>query len=359
MEDQQDQNRNEAATPFKREEARKRGSVPKSLDMASLMIFGAGLVAFHVFGSELIAREMVLFRSLFVRAGTVSLETRETSTLIAASFAEALLVLAPLALAVALFAVLSSLIQSGPVFTTTPLKPDWNRVNPLAGLKRMFSMRTIVECAKTTLKFLVLGGVLYLSLVRIAPALLASLQMTPSGIATTLRTETLDVLTRIVAALAVIAVIDLVYSRWEFAKRLRMSTREVRDETKRREGDPRIKSRVRELQREALKRAMSTGRLKGADVLLVNPIHLCVAIRYEKNRMDAPVVVAKGAGPVAARMQAIARRHRVPIVRNKSLARSLFFRVGIDAPVPHQHYDALARIFAWVYALRDQRMETR
>jgi flagellar biosynthesis protein FlhB len=152
--------------------------------------------------------------------------------------------------------------------------------------------------------------------------------------------------------LAIIALIDLTISRWDFARKLRMSRREIREEFKRREGDPRIKSRLRELQREMLKRTGSVGRVKDADALIVNPVRLAVAVKYDKEILDAPVVTAKGAGLLAFRMRDAAKRHGVPIIRNKLLARELFHKVSIDQAVPAEHFSALARILLWVFALR-------
>lgn len=131
-----------------------------------------------------------------------------------------------------------------------------------------------------------------------------------------------------------------------------MSRRDITDEHKRREGDPRVKARIKDLQREALKRAKSLGNVKDADVLITNPTHYAVAIRYDKDTMESPQVVAKGAGFLASRMKSIARKHKVPIVENKLLARSLFRDVGLERNVPVEHYEMVAKVLYWAYSLK-------
>lgn len=157
---------------------------------------------------------------------------------------------------------------------------------------------------------------------------------------------------KLLIALAFITMIDVLYTRWDFSKRMRMSRREIRDEHKRREGDPRIKTRLRELQRETLKRSQSLGKVKDADVLITNPVHLAVAIKYDREKIDAPLVIAKGAGFLAAKMREVAHHHRVPVVENKLLARALFFHTGIDQAVPVEHYSVMAKIIFWAYSVR-------
>jgi flagellar biosynthesis protein FlhB len=351
---EQEQNRNEAATPFKLEEARKRGAVPKSIDANSLLMLLAAVLGMHFWGSSIAGKEMHLFQSVLSNAHHFSFETDGSARMLAALLGQALGILAPVFVLLAVFAVLSNLAQTGPVFSFVPLKPNPERINPVAGFKRLFSMRLLMESAKTVLKFLLLGAVLYEALRQLLPVLIATQGMDPASIGHLILPEANSVLVKLLATFAFIAVLDLAFSRWEYARRLRMSRREIREEIKRREGDPRIKARLRELQREAVKRARSLGRVKDADVLIVNPVRLAVAIKYDKEQVDAPLVIAKGAGFLAGRMRELARRANVPVVQNKPLARALFHSVGIDQPVPPDHYGALARILLWAFAIRDR-----
>lgn len=350
----QEQNRNETATPFKLEEARKRGSVAKSLDVNSFTILCAGTAILHFSGSSIATDEMRLFRAIFSNSHQASFEINDISALLLQTFGEAIILLAPLFATLIVVAVLSNFLQTGPVFSFFTLKPDFDRLNPVSGFKRIFSVRLIFESIKTVLKFSVLGAILYFALRAGIPTLLRSINATPTALGQLILPQASAILTKLLAALAVITALDAVYSRWDFSRRMRMSRREIGEEHKRREGDPRIKARLRELQREAVKRAKSLGRVKDADVLITNPTQLAIAIKYDRDRIDAPVVVAKGAGFLAARMRDIARQHRIPMIENRPLARALFHKVSLEEAVPVEHYNALARILVWVYSLRNQ-----
>lgn len=216
----------------------------------------------------------------------------------------------------------------------------------------MFSIKLLIEAIKTVLKFILLGAVLYSAISAAIPAFITAFQVHPAMIGKLLFPEIVSVLFKLLLAFAAIAAIDLIYSRWDFGRRMRMSRRDITDEHKRREGDPRVKSRLRELQREAVKRAKSLGRVKDADVLITNPTHFAVAIKYDKEKLDAPLVIAKGAGFLARRMRSIAHRHRVPIIEHRLLARSLFHQVAIDRTVPAEHYSTLAKILLWAYSIK-------
>jgi flagellar biosynthetic protein FlhB len=154
--------------------------------------------------------------------------------------------------------------------------------------------------------------------------------------------------------MALVAMLDFMYTRWDYGDKLKMSRREVKEEVKRRDGDPRVRARIRELQRETLKRSKALGKVKDADVLITNPTHLAVAVKYVRGEMKAPQVLAKGAGELAGLMRGIARNHKIPVVENKKLARALFTQVDFDGPVPEKLYPDVARLLVWVYAMREQ-----
>lgn len=349
---EQDQNRNEAATPHKKEEARKKGSVAKSLDVNSFVILAVFLVTLYIWGSKIIDGQLMLARRILSNAHNVRFETNELSNYITQAFAESIILLAPLFIMLFIFGVLANFLQIGPVFSFFPLKPDFNKINPIAGLKRLFSVRLLIEAVKTVLKFILFGFVLYKFIEGEVMRLLIAFEVMPNSIGLLLMPELKTMLVKLLLGLAAVAAIDLIFTRWEYAKRLRMSRRDITDEHKRREGDPRVKSRIRELQREALKRAKSLGKVKDADVLITNPTHFAVAIKYNNNEMESPQVIAKGAGFLAARMKSLARKHKVPIVENKLLARSLFHDVDLEQNVPVEHYAVVAKVLFWAYSLK-------
>jgi flagellar biosynthetic protein FlhB len=239
------------------------------------------------------------------------------------------------------------------VFSTRALQPDFERINPAAGLKRLVSTRMLVEAAKSLLKLAALGALAYFAIKAFAIGHLGLGQGDPRGYAKLVVDAGITLVAWLLPALALIALADLLYTRRQYLERMRMSRRELREELKQREGDPRIRARIRELRREMLKRARALRRVKDADVLITNPTHLAVALAYRRAEMSAPSVVAKGAGELAARMAAAARRHGVPVVRNARLARGLFRATGVDEPIGPAHFADVARILAWVLARRE------
>ena len=246
--------------------------------------------------------------------------------------------------------------QTGLVFSTHPLKPDFTRLNPAAGFKRVFNSRMLYEAAKTFIKVMLLAAVVYVCLRRAAPALMSLQMMDVHAHPAWLAKQVLRMALAVLALLAFIAIIDLAFVKFDFAKRMRMSRREIREEVKRRDGDPKVKAKIRELQREAARRGSSLKRVPDADVLITNPTHLSVAVKYERGKAAAPQVIAKGSGDMALRMREKARQHGVPIIENRPLAQLLFRQSPIDSLVPPETYPAVARLLKWAYRQRAERV---
>ena len=352
---EQDQDRNERATPFKLEEARKRGSVAKSADMLALAVMAAAVLFIYWVGWGTFQKQLAQDQFILRQAGQLAFEPAQMMHWLQQVLVHAVVLIIPLFAAIALAAIVANVAQTGPVFSFQPLKPDFNRINPVTGLKRVFSMRTIYDALRSLLKVFILGGVLALCVMHLMPRFVGLLNVDPVAYGKPMLGEIAALLFKLLLAMLVIALLDLLYTRWEYAKQMRMSRREMKDEHKQREGDPRIRSRMKQLRMEMLKRSQSARKVKDADVVITNPTHLAVALRYRDAEMPAPQVLAKGAGDLALRMREIARRHGVPVVENRALARELFFQVGSDHYVPEKLYPAVARILVWVLAMRDAR----
>jgi flagellar biosynthetic protein FlhB len=232
---------------------------------------------------------------------------------------------------------------------------DFDRINPVNGFKKVFSMRTLFDTARACVKLLLLVVVACFALKALLPQFYGLAGKSAAGNARALLDDIANLGMKMALILCAIALIDLLYSRYEFAKKMRMSVRDIKDEVKHREGDPRIRAKVRELRREALKRSMALGRTRSADVLLTNPTHFAVALRYVHGEMDSPQLIAKGAGDLAASMRKIAARHGIPVVQNPTLARKLFHDLAIDQHVPPALFADVARIIVWVFAMREAR----
>jgi flagellar biosynthesis protein FlhB len=349
---EQEQSRSEEATPFKLEEARKRGSTAKGVELNTLAILIFVCVAIYLLGKSLLRETLQLSGNILDHAATLRFTPKAVGDWLPQVFVETLLLLMPFFLPLMAVAILINLVQVGPIFTTFPMKPDFTRINPAQGFKRLFSVRTIVETLKTIVKFLLLGATLYFAAMAMLPESVKLLMAEERLYGVFLVEEGGALLLKLIAAFLLIALIDTMYSRWDFGQRMRMSRRELRDEIKRREGDPRIRQKIRELQREAMKRRGALSKVKDADVLVTNPQRLAVAVKYKRGEMAAPMVLAKGAGDLARGMRRIAQRHRIPIVENKVLARALFRETDIGGAVAERHYAVVAKILVWALAIR-------
>lgn len=352
---EQELDRSEEATPFKRREARKKGTVTRSQDVSTAAAIMGLFAVIVFFGADILHQALTLFRSMWLHAIDSEFDTAQLATMLASFVWQALVILAPLWLTLIVIALCSGAAQVGIMISAEPVKPDWKRLNPIQGLKRLFSLRMLFEGLKTSLKFILFILVLYWAVKALWPGLLPLPLSNTMTFAHTLGSGVHDIVGRMLVALIVVALIDWIYVRREINRKLRMSRREVRDEIKRREGDPRIKAKLREIRMQFLQRTQSVGKVKDADVLIVNPRHLAIAVKYQRQEMQAPQVVAKGAGELALKMREVARRSGVPVLENRQLARALFREVKIDEWIPQAHYAAVAKALVWAFRVRGLR----
>ena len=349
------QERTEPATPFKLEEARKQGQVAKSLELNSLVVLSLMLLATLAFGGWGFKQTLWLGQRTMNEIGRSELHPRYLFGLYEWAADALVYILSPLVLLAMVGGIVAGLIQTGPVFSFKPLKPDFKRLNPVEGFKRVFSMRTVFEGFKVSLKLAVLGIVTYLVIRSLVPALTGLLQRPPASYPAFLIEQGALLLFFLLLAFVGIALIDVSFTRYDYLKKMRMSRRELREEHKRREGDPQVRAKRRELQRALRKKNASTSRVKDADVLITNPTHLAVALEYRRGEMVAPRVIAKGADQVALHMRELAFRHRVPVVENPPLARRLFRSVDLDQSIPEDTYPMVAGVLRGVLAARAAR----
>jgi flagellar biosynthesis protein FlhB len=350
-----DIDRSEAATPFKLQKAREKAQTPRSLDAVAGTVFASAVAWLAWQGEASAAALLRLFHAALVQVASVDASGHGIGTLAGQLVRGAAGILAPLFIALPLAALVASIAQTGMVFSTSAMHMDFQRLNPAAGFKRVFSLRTLFDGFRACAKLLVLGvaGVLALAALRTQFAVLTALP--PASFLQTALADLVSLGWKMAAALALIAVADMVFTRREFSRKMRMSRRELKDEFRQREGDPRIRSRMRELRRELMQRSRSLRNTRDADVVLTNPTHFAVALQYVHGKMDAPRVVAKGAGQLAAAMRAIAARHGIVVVQNPPLARRLFREAGLDQSLPESFHAEVARIIVWVLAMRQQR----
>lgn len=349
---EQDLDANEPATPFKLQKAHDRGSIVRSNDVTFASVMFACVAVVYGLGERIVQDVSQLIRHGLLFASRNEPGAAVVSRYIGGLSARALGAVAPAALSVWICALLVAALQARGVFSAQPLKPDFSRINPANGFQRVFSVRSLHELGRSVAKILVIAAAMGVWLCNhLKQILLLSqrghTQAMPSGI---------ELLGSVMLLLAIImlvfALLDWLINYREYMRKLRMSKREIRDEHKEREGDPRIKRRLRQLRIEWLKRSRQIANVRSADVVLTNPTHYAVALEYRHGEMAAPMITARGAGELAQRMRAEARRHHVPVVENAPLTRALYALKESQVFVPEEHFDPVARVLRWVYAAR-------
>jgi flagellar biosynthesis protein FlhB len=344
--------RNEPATAYKLDKAHERGSIVRSADVTFAVVLLAATAVAYGLAESAMRNASGLFAFALRQIDRDAFSAPLALGLTGAVFWQALQLAAPLLAVIWFAATLTAALQARGVFTSEPLKPDFNRLNPAAGFKKLFSVRSLHELLRSSIKLAVLGAAGFGWGLHHLRDFVAAAAFGPSRLLH-LGVSLLGSALALCAGLFVVfAILDYGFNRWEFLRQMRMSKREVKDEHKDREGDPRIKARLRELRMEMTRRARSIARVKDADVLLTNPTHYAVALQYTHGRMPAPMVTAKGAGEMAARLRAEARRCGVPVVEQPPLTRAIYAEVEADGYVPEAQFAQVARILRWVYAAR-------
>lgn len=351
----QEFDKSEDATPHKLQQARNRGSVARSPDLTGAVALLTGAATLYLWGWDAVQALAALARAALIQGLGMHVSAVSVVSLVGRVGADALHIVAPFALAVAAAALVANVAQTGPVWSAHPLKPDLSRINPATGLKRLFSVRTVYEAVKSVFKVAVLAWVLYLVIKDLRGLFYLLGERTPFEALRQLLAMLASMALKLAFAAFLLALLDLGYTRFEFKRKMRMSKRDVKDEVKNREGDPRVRSRLRSLRVEMLQKSASVREVGQADVLIVNPTHIAVALAYKRGEMAAPVMLAKGAGTLAARMRAEAARCGVTVVRSPALARALYFQGGLGQVIPTALYGDVARIMVWLIARNNAR----
>ena len=350
-------NRTERATPKKRDEARKRGQVPRSMEIgpAVQLILFLGIASAGMPWALGQGREvMVTWLSEPARLVAQDDFIGAVTPLAVRSAMAMLGVVGPLLLATATVGVGVMVAQVGWKPNLELMVPDPSRLLPAAGLRRVFSPEGLINLPKGLLKLGLIGGVAYSVLREVGSQAVAAPDMTVDQLLVFAGGGMFRLLWVLALAKLLIGALDYLWVRWRHEQSIRMSRQEIKDELREADGDPQIKARFRRSHREIAKRRMLT-EVKTADVVLVNPIHVAVALRYRATEMRAPVIVAKGAGELCEKIKEAARKAGVPIVERRALARALFRQVKLGAEIPPALYKAVAEILAYIYSLRAER----
>jgi len=348
------QEKTEKATPRRRREARKKGQVAQSKEISSALIIMTILGVFYFGGSWIFWNLSRLFSGIYQDIGAYRLETVADAGTLSLTISNSLFsILIPIFIPIVIAAVMANVAQVGFEIHGQAMKFKLTKLNPISGMKKFVSLKSLVELAKSILKIVIVGGIAY-SLVASEMLVFPSLmQRSVLDILVFIATIAFKIFFFVCLAMIVLAALDFVYQRWQHDKSLRMTKQEIKDERKQTEGDPKIKARIRSIQIEMAQRRMMEA-IPEADVVVTNPTHLALAIKFDAKQMIAPQLIAKGSGFIAERIKEIAREHKVPLVEDKPLAQTMYKMIEIGDYIPVELYRAVAEILAYVYRLKGQ-----
>lgn len=346
--------KSEEPTGKRLEESRKKGQIARSKELNTLAVTLTGTIALMIFGAQMGDAMLDLMRSNFSLPRDVLMSEGSMALHLLASGKHALQAMLPFLIALLIASIAGPIALGGWLFSVEALQPKGSRMNPLAGLKRMFSVQALVELLKALAKFLVILAVALLvlsmdqdDLLAIAnepvePAILHSLQVVGWSALW------------LSCGLILIAAVDVPFQLWSHKNKLKMTKQEVRDEYKDTEGKPEVKGRIRQLQREMAERRMMQA-VPQADVVITNPTHFAVALKYDPEKGGAPVLLAKGGDFLALKIREIAQEHQVMVLESPALARAVYYSTELEQEIPAGLYLAVAQVLAYVYQLRQYR----
>jgi flagellar biosynthetic protein FlhB len=346
-----DAEKTEEPTAHKLESAREKGDVAQSRDFANFFVFLGVALALYFSGQSMVKMMLELF-PLFIESNRFSLNNvGDVQNIFGFVIKHVLWILAPLFGALFIFGIAAYISQFGLLFTTEKLTPQIEKLNPISGFSRIFSKETAMEFVKSSIKVVVMSAVLYLLFVGEMERI-NQIGAQPIAMSFQYLIEIIGkVILAVVIFLAVLGVLDLGFQKWAYVQRMKMSLQEVKDEMKQREGDPHIRARIRQIQRDRA-RARMMDDVPKADVVVTNPTHVAVALRYKRGETKAPIVLAKGAGFIALKIKEKAALAGIPIVEKKQLARYIYKHIEVGDFIPESLYTAVAEVLAYVYRLK-------
>lgn len=343
----------EKATPKKRQEARKRGQVLQSREISSAIVLIFTFFGLKLFGGYIYGEIASYIKRTIVEYSKV--EDIASQNFLPNMFIDAITVLLKTTAPIFGLAILSGLFvsyaQVGFLFTLETLGVKFSRINPINGFKRIFSMHGIVELVKSIIKIVVIGAVTYFYLKGEESSILNLIDLDVMNVAVYISATSINIAVRICVVLIILGILDYGYQWWEYEKSLKMTKHDVKEEYKQTEGNPEIKGKIKQRQRQISMRRM-LHEVPKADVVITNPTHYAVAVKYDPDVSDAPRVVAKGQDFIALRIKDVAKENEIQIVENKPLARSLYESVDVGQGIPPELYQAVAEVIAFVYSLK-------
>lgn len=350
-EESDDTQKTEDATPKKIEEARKKGQVALSREVNNWVMLLAGTIVVAAFAGPVFSNLTFLMQTYLEQAHNLPEAPGGLKIVLGGAITKVLIIFAVPLLILMAAAFLSPFLQVGPLFAPEIIKMDITKISPMKGFSRLFSMRSIVEFVKGLLKITVIGVVGTIILKPYFGQLDHMVGLPMPALLHEMKGLVIKLMIGVLVVLMIIAVVDLVYQRYEHHKKMRMTKQELKDEYKQTEGDPHVKSKLRQIRAEKARQRMMQA-VPRADVVITNPTHYSIALEYKPDTMDAPVCIAKGIDEVALRIREVAKQNNIVLYENKPLARALYDTVDIDESIPAEHFKAVAEVISYVFKLR-------
>ncbi|MDD4912501.1 MAG: flagellar biosynthesis protein FlhB [Sideroxydans sp.] len=346
-----DLEKTESPSERKLEKAREEGQVARSRELSTFLVTMAGGVGLWVLGAGFFQKLVQLLREGLTVPRDLAFNTEQLLPYLRDISVEVLVLFSPLLLLLLVVAGFSPMLMNGWLFSTKALAPKFSKLDPIAGIARMFSTNSLMELTKAIAKSVLIGGIGAWVIWHNKESVLLLVSEPVTVAVPHLGTMLWWSFAAIMSGLLVVVAIDVPFQLWEHNKKMKMTKEEVRQESKETEGDPQVKGRIRSMQREIARRRMMSA-IPTADVVVTNPTHYSVALKYNENKMRAPAVVAKGSGLMAARIKEIAKENGVPILEAPPLARALHKHCELDQGIPEALYNAVAEVLAYVYQLK-------
>ena len=350
-----DMEKTEEPTSKKIEDAKKEGNVPKSQDVASFVTILVAIGAFVALFSLMSDRIVKLYHYYMSMIG-VELTKSVIVDIGIVSLRELVFIVIPLSLLVAISGVIASVMQFGFIFTTKPLTPNFSKIDPIKGFGKLFGLKKLLDGLKITAKVAVVFIVAFYFLIKFTHQLQSVVRYDINSQIMWIVQKAMVLIAIMLILFAVFALIDLLIVRFQYFKDLRMSKQEIKDEYKQMEGDPQVKARIKKLQMEMAQKRMMAD-IPSADVVITNPTHYAIALRYDREKENAPRVIAKGVDNLALKIKEIAREHLIQIVENPPLARELYKSCEVDSTIPESLFKAVAEVLAFVYKARGEKFK--
>lgn len=346
--------RTESPSAKRRADFRKKGQVAQSREVQTAAMFTLLLLFWMIFAPFFWGKLQEMITAIWRACGEYTITPSSLMQLAYYLGATLALILAPLFLSALVVGFFSTFLQIGWLFTVEPLIPDLNKLDPIKGMARFFSKRSLVEVIKSLLKVGLIGWIAYKTVLGEFDQALLLTEMPVESTILYLAKTTVLVMAKVAAIMITLAILDYGFVRWEMEEKMKMTKQEQKEEMKETEGDPHIKSKIRSIQQQMARRRMMAA-VPTADVVITNPTHYAVALKYEASTMEAPIVLAKGQDLVAEKIREIAREHQVPLVENPPVARLLHSKVEVGQSIPEDLFKAVAEILAYVYSLKRKR----